>query len=758
MNNTNRPHIIIVNEPPAPSVRTYDGGGGGGTYPRTDFQRHASKIFSEAQSLKAALDAIVPDQRSKIYYRVEIPKDFGNIWTSKGQKLEDDLHGEIIGAPAPHVGHMSSRAESFSLLLDQLQTYTSSGGARGKSKFAPLESISKIPFNEKVSKRLQGIFDANAFDNKAIFGLFPDLTKEEVDAYVQAIDIFLKNANGKVVDVIPSESGALLTIQSDEKTLKDCAERFIGVQSVEPSDEAVVLSSTKLGDLTDSLLVNTNNARAIVCVFDSGVIRNARFFDSSVRAWEEPLGQPFSVDHGSFVASRIIYGDSLRDQHAAGTLTPDCKVLSVCLFSVDAVGNRKAPSGEEIVRVIRDTVQRWHSQVKVYNLSVNLGCQNPNVSWAVADDTVGALAAEIDALSRRYDILFVVSTGNFSGANGNRPTNYPEYFDADESRIAAPAEALLALSVGSIALRENTGSMVSRGFPSPFTRRGPGFSGFPKPDLVAHGGNRGLSWREVDDLAAVGIGSDATEACLSYGTGTSYAAPLVSRAAAFLFDSIPNVSAPLVRAMLSHFASSAEGADYNSTFSEERLKELIGSGLPRPELMSFSRPSCQSYIFQGSIRFREIMNIPFFVPRSLIDRKGKKVKIRLTVASSPETNKALKAGYCKSHLRVKLMKLNSESVLKDISVSDNAENIAEKYFPLYRIEKTFTTQVSHGEWAVVVEHVSRWKLKEESMKFALVLSVEDPQSDSNIDIYQAIRTEIPNKYQNELVLANTIRL
>jgi len=62
----------------------------------------------------------------------------------------------------------------------------------------------------------------------------------------------------------------------------------------------------------------------------------------------------------------------------------------------------------------------------------------------------------LDVLSRRHNILFVVSTGNFCGSdNPPMPINswrdeYPEYLIAEQSAIIDPAPAMTVLTVGSI--------------------------------------------------------------------------------------------------------------------------------------------------------------------------------------------------------------------------------------------------------------------------------------------------------------------
>ena len=206
------------------------------------------------------------------------------------------------------------------------------------------------------------------------------------------------------------------------------------------------------------------------------------------------------------------------------------------------------------MRVVRDTVKRWHKKIRVYNLSLNLISKNPNVSSAISDDTINPLSAELDLLARKHDVLFVVSSGNFPAINvGATKTQYPNILNWRSTKICPPGEAMLAITVGSFAGRDNNGSIVKKDAPSPFTRRGPGFSQYKKPDLIAHGGNYGLNWQQINDIAVAGIRHD--QESLAYGNGTSYAAPVITRLAAHLFSTIPNATSELIKAMLIHFAT-----------------------------------------------------------------------------------------------------------------------------------------------------------------------------------------------------------
>jgi hypothetical protein len=108
-----RPHLFIQEQLPPPEPRIYESGGGGGVYPRTDYKVHANKIYREAAEL-GAMFAKLGDTTSseKIYFRVEFPEKL-NMWSGKGEELEEKIHAQIVGSPAKNVGHVSTNKQSF---------------------------------------------------------------------------------------------------------------------------------------------------------------------------------------------------------------------------------------------------------------------------------------------------------------------------------------------------------------------------------------------------------------------------------------------------------------------------------------------------------------------------------------------------------------------------------------------------------------------------------------------------------------------
>ena len=207
--------------------------------------------------------------------------------------------------------------------------------------------------------------------------------------------------------------------------------------------------------------------------------------------------------------------------------------------------------------------------------------------------------------------------------------------------------------------------------------------------------------------------------------------------------------------MLVHFCQKSG----SENFDDEALDRLYGHGFPVTDLILASTQNMQSFLYQGEMDYRDMVEIPFYVPSVLIDRSGRhKVKIKVSISFYPETSAVLKSGYCKSHIRTKIIKLNQDGIYKDVAFSTSSVLSEDRYSTVIKMEKVFSSAISDGEWKILVAHESRWNLRYPKTKFAVIVTVEDPQNDPDIDIYAAIRQEEPIKYRTELGIRERIRI
>ena len=195
---------------------------------------------------------------------------------------------------------------------------------------------------------------------------------------------------------------------------------------------------------TDISIDNPQSSSAI-CIFDSGVTTKGNIIPNLVRNRINsylPYGSSSpQYSHGTFVASRCIFGDDLELQISNKKLEPYCYVIDVPVFGIDSSGNLLGLGDFDLGNAIKEVVDSMYSDVKVYNLSLGSPI-------SIIDNYRSHLADTLDILSNEYDVLFVISSGNIVMNLGSFPE---EHFNHPNARIGSPAESLLSLTIGSIA-------------------------------------------------------------------------------------------------------------------------------------------------------------------------------------------------------------------------------------------------------------------------------------------------------------------
>jgi hypothetical protein len=296
-----------------------------------------------------------------------------------------------------------------------------------------------------------------------------------------------------------------------------------------------------------------------VCVLDSGITAGHPLLAANVGHEEAILPSGSSAadqhGHGTRVAGVAVFG-SVRGCYEAGTFSSP-----IVLFSARVLNEHNRFDDEKLIinqmkRAI-ETFKKPPHNCRVFNLSLgSLHAADPSrqSSWAEA----------LDLLARELQVLLVVSAGNNLSllTNDAREAekvlkNHPKQLAAPEARLAEPATAAIALTVGALVEHEVVGVRRGAGAtdlirclgkvaePSPFTRVGPGLAKAVKPEFVDFGGS--LVWegtanthRRIGREEAVSVMSferEHTKRLFAFDVGTSYAAPRVARAAALLITS-----------------------------------------------------------------------------------------------------------------------------------------------------------------------------------------------------------------------------
>ena len=340
-----------------------------------------------------------------------------------------------------------------------------------------------------------------------------------------------------------------------------------------------------------------------VCILDSGINSNHPLLKSAVAEagslieGEEPDDE---AGHGTAVAGIVLYGD-LEKCFAADHWKPDVWLYSGKVM-IKAQGLDEAVFDPgTIEQSIEKAVAYFAGEQGCRIFNISLGNENAPYDGR----HVRGIAYTLDRLAREYDVLFVVSAGNFRGTEtfetDDWRAEYPEYLIADESLIIDPAPALNALTVGALANHTATANEQRYGRqeinelcpaaedqPSPFTRHGPSIKGAIKPDLVAHGGNlaapmqrHSIQFRPTDRrLGVLTLNHNFVGGLLLKDiSGTSFSAPYVTHLAGRLLNFYPTASANLLRALLVNHADIPEAC--RGVFPAElqgHLRQVAGYG------------------------------------------------------------------------------------------------------------------------------------------------------------------------------------
>lgn len=742
-----RPHLRI--SPESVNSRNTEFDGGGHSYRRSDYYTHGKSLIQglEAIQKKNELSNDIVSDR----FFLEIRLAPGEKVKDRHKNLQNNAQIIILDVINESAAYGFIKSENISYLSTRLRQYAESEEHTGKSYFSFVEEINVIDNTTKLSSSLAQLMEENPNEKLEVsiesFSTLPrsvqeyDFVKkceEVLDGYGQLISSYIHSSGSVIVEVETTSEGVTALLQSlDSIRSADITPRIF-LPRVESS-----VSSTQL------ISIKEFEGDATVCIFDTGTFSND-YFDPFItdRINTINTGYGYDTSHGSFVASRIIFRDDVDDQLASGELTPHVKVLDVRVFALNSDGNTIGLNESQLISVIRQTVNQYSGDIRVYNLS--LGFVDPETDTTnLSDFQISRIAAELDNISKEKDVLFISSAGNINSLYKRMTTvPYPDYFSDDATRISPPGEAFLGITVGSVATKVENTSLGGLNHPSPFSRRGPGAFGTLKPEIVVDGGNVTLNGSQDKRLCAVALGENPGD--LSYNIGTSFSAPLVSSYAAELFDRIPDASANLVKGLLLHF--SGHPSEINS-YTRENKMEHIGFGIPNMKNCLNSLKSKATYVYESSIPQQTYVKIPFWVPTILTEntsRSGrKKLRIRITLVWNPITDRRKLSDYSLTHLYLNLFKVGEDGKEREVSVPISQlmePSYKQKFYPVVRIEKEFERSFAGGLWSIQLRLSHRWDVPEEyEQDFAVLISVEDPQD--SLNVYEEIINEVGLRYE-----------
>jgi hypothetical protein len=296
------------------------------------------------------------------------------------------------------------------------------------------------------------------------------------------------------------------------------------------------------------------------------------------------------------VASRVVFGDA--DLSSSASPPPaTCRFLEVRV----GTGQPGKILAESVSGALAGAIIAA-PDVRVFNLSFDTDLRLDDLAAKQRAETLKHIE-DLDNFAFDQDVLLVVAAGNVQQGIIPSP-GYPLHFDNPGWELHSFPRAFNALTCGGVAGRLSAGGLASEvNAPSPFTRVGPGFANCPKPDFCASAGNSNADYRHLE---GAGVWGYSTLGDPREGFGTSFAAPLLAREAAFVFEELrpkcPGDSRPFACAVKAVLALTADDvAERLSDSLQPLAKRTIGFGRGSAERFRHSNQQKARFVWQGVI-------------------------------------------------------------------------------------------------------------------------------------------------------------
>lgn len=494
---------------------------------------------------------------------------------------------------------------------------------------------------------------------------------------------------------------------------------------------------------------------------------------------------PPPSNHGTMVAGLAAYGDFEEPLRSHSPLIGRPIHIGRVLEPHPEIPERTQFPGIEHAST-DEAIRRLHEEhgVRVFNISITDPAPYSGPRAAMWTET-------IDSLARELDIVCVVAAGNrpaprtVQGMLHRR--DYPQYCLDEEARLAEPAIAGLAVTVGSIARSagpatpDGTSRVADRAIAeidqlSPFSRTGPGVRDKSiKPEVVHYGGN----WA-VDDagrlklndpgLASVSLNRDHTQQLFAGSAGTSYAAPRVANLAAAIWDAYPQASANLVRALLGVSVRSV--SDVQAVNSED-VPRMVGFGHPQQEAAVESGGGRVVMQTTGSVFTDSVVVHPIPIPEPFNRGNLSRRRIRVALAYDPPVRRQ-RRDYLAGHLTMDLLRDISLHEIEEIYRRQDPKDRRPLINNRRRVkslqpgpEAVLSNTLQVREWQpkrlkpadgevyylVIVHRAAPWAhlLPEpyEQQDYGLCVELCE-QDDVDIDVYSLVRQQLEVRHEVEI--------
>lgn len=660
-----------------------------------------------------------------IIYEVSLPegkkiKDQDKLFKSNGMSVKAvKTENEAI---------VASTKSQFNELRDRVNKYSQNG--RNKTYFDYVESFKPFTGSDKNSLKLQNELKINNLPTKIDINLMlvPNLNEGEYASIINLLLKKIKDDGGEVInnEYRLSDSTPLVRALIPSSTIVNY-EKDSAIYRIEETDFFNLISSDVnidnniLFNLADNIDINDLE---VVAILDSGIKFPNNLSSLVIDTWRAEDIDYVDYDHGTKVASCVAFGYIDKRVNNIKSLVPRARLID-CQIMDGTV------SLDVLIKRIQNAVKTFYNQCRIFNLSVNAG--NP-----IEGNRMSILGYEIDVLQKKYKVQFIISAGNHY--LWNHEDNLINIIDDDDSRIASPADALMGVTVGSVVNHHSSCKLTKFNDIASYSRRGPGFNGFIKPDLVAYSSEIDKkTYKVIQDESMLIINHKGT---LSVDAGTSFSAPMVSGDLAEILSKTPERDVQLAKALLLHNATPFWDVE---NIDEDQLsfaQNLYGRGIPSVQDSIYSSEHTVTFLRTGLLNKRTKERVRIYMPEILAAKSGRNTaRVTVTCVTLPEVDQSKGTEYLGAYVRASLKKKgNNKNSLN--RVQPDFKQGRSNWDTIQQFSKPFS-KFNSGDWQIWLELFSRWEFQDDDVEYALVVTIED--TSHSLDIYNEILVQ--NRYR-----------
>ena len=547
----------------------------------------------------------------------------------------------VVHADRERIDQLQRRSESLESL-----------GTREQARWVTIDSFGTVPPQLRFDATWLATLRTQAAAD-VVIELQPVLTPVQAERVLRAIvDLLVQHEGEKLTGTGTDFSGRYwFRGRATQRSIRTIAKDFFSVQSLHPplfsfaaAKGSAAWSAPAREAVSPTVPVDASSLPS-VAVVDLGVPTDHKQLAPYRRGQFYPLEAPRTPvgDHGAFVASRVVFGECQSHDELTAR-------VGTCSFYDAMVGTFPAISGQDdrvddmlVMDAIRG-VRASAPDVRVFNLS--FADKRPlHVLSEVERREKRLLVQHLDNFIFASDSLVIVAAGNSQPGLVPRVA-YPGHHDDDRWALGHWASGFNTLVCGSFVGRVSPGGLVTTaGWPSPFTRIGPGICDAPLPSFGAEGGNTDGAYHFRPGLGVWGFSERGLP---EDRIGTSHAAPILAREAAIASrelekycDSGTQPFAVTVRAFLTLTAV--------RTADDERIKTLaertLGHGKASARRLIAPVSGSAVLIWQGTIASpNDTIRVQLPIPLAWLSEAGRPV-LRLVVCYDPPVSEVAQGSW-----------------------------------------------------------------------------------------------------------------